>query len=97
MVEPVPRTRLRMASCHPADNGNPRRARRPTGLQLRLVPARPAVMRAENKYDPLGSDKRKTPDGFVDSQRSDSVCLSVGNAFSISLQAIRKTDLSTFV
>ena len=43
-------------------------------------------------------DKRKAPDGFVDSQRSDSVCrLSVGNAFSIPLQAIPKTDLSTFV
>ena len=42
-------------------------------------------------------DKRKTPDGFVDSQRSDSVCLSVGNAFSIPLEAVPKTDLSTFV
>ena len=42
-------------------------------------------------------DKRKTPDGFVDSQRSDSVCVSVRDAFSIPLQAIPKTDLSTFV
>ena len=42
-------------------------------------------------------DKRRAPDGFVNSQRSDSVCLSVGNAFSIPLQAISKTDLSTFV
>ena len=42
-------------------------------------------------------DKRKASDGFVDSQRSDSVCMSVGNAFSIPLQAIPKTDLSTFV
>ena len=42
-------------------------------------------------------DNGKAPDGFVDLQRSVSVCLSVGNAFSIPLQAIPKTDLSTFV
>ena len=43
-------------------------------------------------------DKRKAPDGFVNSQRSDSVCLSVcRERFSIPLQAIPKTDLSTFV
>ena len=42
-------------------------------------------------------EKLKTPDGFVDSRRFDSVCVCVGNAFSKPLQAIPKPDLSAFV